>query len=96
MANTIIIEPDAWLYSQLSIAKRYGGIRINGREFFIDSASNCLVRGDWVGVVHAAGAEKAKSLIRQGYTTASGAMAAIRMERAKRKKELDDRQTKLF
>ena len=46
MAKTIIIEPDAWQYSQLSIARRYGGVRINGLEYFIDDASNCLVRND--------------------------------------------------
>ena len=100
MASTIIIEPDAWKYSQLSIAARYGGIRINGQEYFIDGASECLVRHDWVGVVKAAGVEKAKFLLRHGYNSASAAMAAIRKERAEakaaREKALDERQTKLF
>lgn len=99
MAKTIIIEPNAWRYSQLSIAARYGGIRINGVEYFLDDASDCLVRHDWAGVVKAAGVEKVKALIRQGYTTASGAMAVIRKEKADekaRRKALDDKQPKLF
>ena len=37
--STIIIEPNAWKYSQLSLAARFGGIRINGKEFFVDGAS---------------------------------------------------------
>ena len=99
MAKTIIIEPDAWKYSQLSLARRYGGIRINGAEYYIDPASECLVRHDWVGVVKAAGVERVKALIRQGYNTASGAMAVIRKEKAEAKasrKAHDDKQPKLF
>lgn len=99
MASTILIGPDVWRYNQLSIAARYGGIRIGGEEYFIDAASNYLVRHDWAGVVKAAGVERAKLLIRQGYTTASGAMAVIRKEKAEekaRRKALDDKQPKLF
>lgn len=99
MARTIIIEPDAWQHSQLSIARRYGGIRINGEEYYIDGVSNCLVRHDWVGVVKAAGVEKVKYLIRHGYNTASSAMMAIRKEKAEekaRKQALDEKQPKLF
>lgn len=97
--STIIIEPDAWKYSQLSLAARFGGIRINGKEFFVDGASGCLVRSDWAGVVKAAGAERAKELIRQGYHTATSAMAVIRRERAEeaeRRKAQNDKQPKLF
>lgn len=97
--GTVIIEPDAWKYSQLSIAARYGGIRINGREYFIDSASGCLVRSDWAGVAKAAGVERAKKLIRQGYNTATSAMAVIRREKTEEKersKAQNDRQQELF
>lgn len=96
MASTIIIGPDEWQYSQLSIARMYGGIRINGSEYFVDTASNSLVRKDWVGVVKAVGVERTKDLIRQGYRTASGAMAVIRREKAEKAGKADDRQTKLF
>jgi hypothetical protein len=99
MAKAILIGPDNWQYNQLSIARHYGGIRIDGEEYFIDGASNYLVRHDWAGVVKAAGIERTKSLIRSGYTTASSAMAVIRKEKAEektRKKAPDDRQTKLF
>lgn len=99
MAKVILIGPDNWQYNQLSIARHYGGIRIGGEEYFIDGASNYLVRHDWAGVVKAAGIERTKSLIRSGYTTASSAMAVIRKEKAEektRKKALDDKQPKLF
>ncbi len=99
MAKVILIGPDNWQYNQLSIARHYGGIRIGGEEYFIDGASNYLVRHDWAGVVKAAGIERTKALIRSGYTTASSAMAVIRKEKAEdkaRKKALDDKQPKLF
>ena len=99
MAKAILIGPNDWQYSQLSIARHYGGIRIGGDEYFIDGASNYLVRHDWAGVVKAAGIERTKALIHSGYTTASGAMAVIRREKAEekaRKKALDDKQPKLF
>jgi len=99
MTKVILIGPDNWQYNQLSIARHYGGIRIGGEEYFIDGASNYLVRHDWVGVVKAAGIERTKFLIRSGYKTASGAMAVIRRDKAEekaRKKTHDDRQTKLF
>jgi hypothetical protein len=93
----VIIEPDIWRYSQLSIAAHYGSIRINGREYFVDDASGCLVRSDWVGVVKADGVETARSLISQGYRTASSAMAVIRKEKAEEKRRArKDNQPKLF
>ncbi len=97
--SIILIGPDNWKCSQLSIAAHYGGIRINGHEYFIDERSQYLVRKDWVGVVRAAGIDRTKLLIRQGYTTASSAMAVLRREKAKameKRKDQEKRQTKLF
>lgn len=97
--STIIIEPSAWRFGQLSIASHYGAIRINGSEYYLDEASDCLVRRDWAGVVRAAGVGRAKELIRQGYVQASSAMAVIRREKAEakaRKEENEMKQPKLF
>ena len=97
--STIIIESSVWRASQLSVASHYGGIRINGKEYFVDDASDCLVRSDWVGVVRAVGVDRAKSLIKQGYVQASSAMAVIRKEKAEvkaRRETQEKKQPKLF
>ena len=99
MPKTIIFEPDAWKHSQLSLAARYGGIRINGQEYYVDCPSECLIRKDWEKVIKAVGVEKAKCLIRNGYTTSTSAMAFIRKERAEAKAQRevqDDNQPTLF
>lgn len=97
--STIIIESSTWRDSQLSVASHYGSIRINGNEYYVDEASDCLVRRDWACVVRSVGVGRAKELIRQGYVRASSAMAVIRREKAEakaRKEENEMKQPKLF
>lgn len=45
--NAILIHPDYWRNSQLSIARFYGMIRINGTTYFHDKRSDYLVRDDF-------------------------------------------------
>ena len=52
----IIYEKEAWLNSQLSVARFYGGININGQGFKVVRGGQ-LVREDFVGVVNSLGAD---------------------------------------
>lgn len=45
--NAILIHPNYWRNSQLSIARFYGMIRINGTTYFHDLRSDYLVRDDF-------------------------------------------------
>lgn len=45
--SAILIHPDYWRNSQLSIARFYGMIRINGTAYFHDKRSDYLVRDDF-------------------------------------------------
>lgn len=53
--NAILIHPDYWRNSQLSIARFYGGINIEGTLYLIDKPSDYLVREDFVKFVGALG-----------------------------------------
>ena len=64
----IIINYDYWINSQLSIAKYYGGIRINGIEYLIMEVSNDLVRKDWCKVYEKLGLDKTIELIKSHIT----------------------------
>lgn len=45
--SAILIHPDYWRNSQLSIARFYGMICINGTTYFHDKRSDYLVRDDF-------------------------------------------------
>lgn len=49
--NAILIHPDVWRNSQLSIARFYGSIRINGALYLVDGKTDYLVREDFVKFV---------------------------------------------
>ncbi len=49
--SAILMHPDYWLYSQLSIARFYGGITIRGETYLVDGKTNYLVRSDFVTYV---------------------------------------------
>lgn len=53
----IITPPDIWLHCQLSIARFTGAIRVNGKDYLVDYASECLVRADFAKYVSALGIE---------------------------------------
>lgn len=44
--HPILIHPDYWMNSQLSIARHYGGIIYNVRTYIIEPSKNYLVRHD--------------------------------------------------
>lgn len=45
--NALMIHPDYWMNSQLSIARYYGAIQIEGHLYLIDKPSGYLVREDF-------------------------------------------------
>ena len=45
--NAILIHPDYWRNSQLSLARFYGMIRVDGKVYFHDKRSDYLVRDDF-------------------------------------------------
>lgn len=53
--NAILIHPDYWLNSQLSIARFFGAINIDGTLYLIDKPSGYLVREDFAKFVGALG-----------------------------------------
>lgn len=45
--SPIVIKYDFWINSQMSIARFYGGLRYNGKDYTIDHESKDLIRDDW-------------------------------------------------
>lgn len=64
----IIIAYDYWINSQLSIARHYGGMRINGQEYLIMGGSHDLVRKDWCNIYMKLGRDKTIELIKSHTT----------------------------
>lgn len=53
--NAILIHPDYWRNSQLSIARFYGAITIGGTLYLLDGKNDYLVRSDFAKYVSALG-----------------------------------------
>lgn len=49
--NAILIHPDYWRNSQLSIARFYGAINIDGTLYLLDGKNDYLVRSDFAKYV---------------------------------------------
>lgn len=49
--SAILMHPDFWLNSQLSIARFFGAITLNGETYLVDGKTNYLVRSDFVKLV---------------------------------------------
>ena len=49
--SAILMHPDFWLNSQLSVARFYGAITLNGETYLVDGKTNYLVRSDFVKLV---------------------------------------------
>ena len=62
----IIIDKDVWLNSQLSIARYYGGININGRAYMVVPPLNDLVRADYARAYRKLGKKKLQECIDKG------------------------------
>ena len=64
---TIIIPREHWMNSQLSIARHYGGIKINGVLYgIVDLEHGDLVREDWIPVYAKLGRDRTIELIKNG------------------------------
>ena len=65
--NAIIITREYWENSPLSIARHYGGIKINGVMYGImDRVHGDLVREDWIQIYQKLGRDKVLELINNG------------------------------
>lgn len=60
----ILIEEGYWMNSQLSVARFYGGIKLNGEEYVIVPPKNDLLLKGWVPVYKKLGREKTIELIK--------------------------------
>jgi len=64
----LIMAKDFWLNSQLSIARFYGGISINGKEYHIVKGSDDLVLKSLMPAYRKLGRDKIIELVKQGKT----------------------------
>ena len=62
----ILIEEGYWMNSQLSVARFYGGIKFNGKEYVIVPPENDLILVDWVQVYKSFGRDRTIELIENG------------------------------
>ena len=62
--NPILIHPDYWRNSQLSIARFYGAITLNGETYLVDGKTKYLVRSDFVKFISDLRGEGRKTLRR--------------------------------
>lgn len=60
-----LIAPDYWMNSQLSIARFYGAIQIEGQLYLLDKPSGFLVRRDLVKHVSDLGFETVKKALKR-------------------------------
>ena len=63
--NAILIHPDVWRNSQLSIARFYGSIRINGALYLVDGKTDYLVRDDFVKFISGLGFPVVKKAVKR-------------------------------
>ena len=63
MKYPIVIEREAWINSQLSLARFTGGVVLNGKEYLVMGYGD-LVRKDWILVYANLGREKTIELLK--------------------------------
>lgn len=63
--NAILITKEVWLNSQLSIARFYGGIHINGTRYIIMGSEQDLVNNDFAKYYNKLGREKFVQILEQ-------------------------------
>ena len=90
MSNeVIIIAYDYWINSQMSIARFYGGMTLNGNVYRILGDKHDLVRNDWCKVYEKLGRDKTIELIKS-HTTLKEAKALL-----KKKKKVNEMELRL-
>lgn len=101
--SAILIHPDYWLNSQLSIARFYGAITINGETYLVDGETNYLVRSDFVKFVSDLGMPTVEKAVKRYADQAKIKKILnrlVRIVKARRKAEkrqrAEDKQSTLF
>ena len=62
--ESILISPEYWQNSQLSIARHFGGVKVNNKYYVIDPQSNYLVDSKWLSFVRKVGIDKTKEVLK--------------------------------
>lgn len=62
--ESILISPEYWQNSQLSIARYFGGVKVNNKYYVIDPQSNYLVDSKWLSLVRKVGIDKTKEVLK--------------------------------
>lgn len=88
MAGAIYTK-EQWLDSQLSIARFYGGIRLNGVEYKVIPQTFDLVRKEWIPVYNAVGREKMIEFLKSKLTLKEAKEKAKEIKQKKQKVELN-------
>lgn len=65
MEAPIMIDREAWMASQLSVARHAGGCRAWGREYLVSEQTGDLVRRDFLALYRRLGRPRFTELLRQ-------------------------------
>ena len=101
--NAILIHPDYWLNSQLSIARFYRAITINGETYLVDGKTNYLVRSDFVKFISDLGMPTVVKAVKRYADQAKAKKILNRLARivkarrkAEKRQRAEDKQSTLF
>lgn len=61
----ILIEEGYWMNSQLSVARFFGGMKINGEQYIIVPPKNDMIQSKWAKVYRKLGREKFIEVIKK-------------------------------
>ena len=81
--ESILISPEYWQNSQLSIARHFGGVKVNNKYYVIDPQSNYLVDSKWLSLVRKVGIDKTKEVLKST-NDIKEAMALIKSEKGEK------------
>ena len=92
--SAILIHPDYWRNSQLSIARFYGAITINGETYLVDGKTDYLVRKDFARFIGNLGFKTVEKAVKRYADERKAAKILQRLSRivkARRKAEKGQR-----
>ncbi len=93
--SAILMHPNFWLNSQLSIARFYGAITLSGETYLVDGKTKYLVRSDFVKFVRDLGMPTVEKAVKRYADQAKARKVLSRLARivkARRKAEKRQRQ----
>lgn len=89
------MHPNFWLNSQLSIARFYGAITLNGETYLVDGKTNYLVRSDFVKFVRDLGMPTVEKAVKRYADQAKARKILSRLARVvKARRKAEKRQRK--